>query len=99
MKVKFTPRAEMRVQKAHAWWRKNRPDTSELLADELTQAVRDLETVPYLGTPRPTERRPLLKRLLLEKTKCHLYFEIDEQKDEIRILMVWGAPRGREPKL
>jgi hypothetical protein len=36
---------------------------------------------------------------MLEKTKCHVYFEVDEEKDETRILMIWGAPRGREPKL
>jgi plasmid stabilization system protein ParE len=99
VKVKFTPRGDLRAQKANVWWRKNRPDTSELFADELARAVKDLETIPHLGTPRPTERRPLLKRLLLEKTKCHVYFEVDEQKEEIRILMIWGAPRGREPKL
>ena len=99
MKVKFTPRGDLRAQKANAWWRKNRPDTSELFADELARAVKDLETITHLGTLRPTERRPLLKRLLLEKTKCHVYFEVDEQKEEIRILMIWGAPRGREPKL
>jgi plasmid stabilization system protein ParE len=97
VKVKFTPRGELRAQKANAWWRKNRPDTRELLADELAQAAKDLETIPHLGTPHPTGRRPLLKRLLLEKTKCHVYFEVDEQKEEI--LMIWGAPRGREPKL
>lgn len=98
MKVKFTPRGELRAQKANAWWRKNR-DTREPFADELAQAVKDLETIPHLGTPRPTERLPLLKRLLLEKTKCHVYFKVDEQKEEIRILMIWGAPRDREPKL
>lgn len=87
MKVKFTPRGELRALKANAWWRKNRPDTSELFAEELACAVSDLETIPHLGTPHPA-RRPLLKRLLLEKTKCHLYFEVDDQKDETRILMI-----------
>jgi len=99
VKVKFTPRGELRAQRANACWRKNRPDTSELFAEELTRAVKDLETIPHLGTPHPTERRPLLKRLMLEKTMCHVYFEVDEQKEEIQILMIGGAPRGREPKL
>jgi hypothetical protein len=72
VKVKFTPRADLRAQKADAWWRKNRPDTSDLFADELAQAVKDLETITHLGTPHPTARHPLLKRLLLEKTKCHV---------------------------
>lgn len=99
MKVKFTPRGDLRTQRAVAWWRKNRPDTSELLTEELAQAVEDLETIPHFGTPHPTAGRPQLMRLMLEKTKCHVYFEVDEKKAEIRVLMIWGAPRGREPKL
>jgi hypothetical protein len=99
VKVKFTPRGDLRAQRAVAWWRKNRPDTSELLTEELTQAVKDLETIPRFGTPHPTARRPQLMRLMFEKTKCHVYFEADEKNHEIRILMIWGAPRGREPKL
>ena len=99
MKVKFTPRGDLRAQKAAAWWRKNRPDTSELFTEELAQAVKDLETIPHLGTRHPTARRPQLMRLLLEKTTCHVYFEVDATKEEIRILMIWGAPRGEEPKL
>ncbi|HTM44168.1 MAG TPA: hypothetical protein VL137_04390 [Polyangiaceae bacterium] len=99
MKVKFTPRGDLRAQNANAWWRKNRPDTAGLFAEELGQAVKNLETIAHVGTPHPTERRPHLMRLLLEKTRCHLYFELDEKKEEIRILMIWGAPRGRDPKL
>lgn len=99
MKVKFTPRGELRAQRAVEWWRKNRPDTSELLFEELAQAVKDLETIPHFGTPHPTARRPQLMRLMLEKTKRHVYFEVDEQKSEIRILIIWGAPRAQEPKL
>ena len=99
MNVKFTPRGDLRAQRAVAWWRKNRPHTSELLTEELSQAVKDLETIPHFGTPHPTARRPRLMRLMLEKTKCHVYFEVDDKKAEIRILMIWGAPRGREPNL
>jgi hypothetical protein len=78
VKVKFTPRGDLRAQKANTWWRKNRPDTSEPFADELARAVKGLESIPQLGTPRPTDRRPQLMRLLLEKTKCHVYFEVDQ---------------------
>ncbi len=52
-----------------------------------------------VSSERRREHRPRLRRLRLEKTKCHVYFEVDENNAEIRILMIWGAPRGREPKL
>ena len=99
MKVRFTPRGALRAEKANKWWRENRPDTRDLFTHELAEAVKWLQTIPGIGTPHPTPRRPHLKRLLLEKTGCHVYFEVDEKKTEIRILMLWGAPRGKEPKL
>lgn len=99
MKVKFTPRGDLRAASEARWWRKNRPDVPDLFEQELAHAIRQLETIPKLGTPHPTVRRPHLKRLLLEKTACHVYFEADERKAEIRILMLWGATRGRDPKL
>jgi hypothetical protein len=47
------------------------------------EVVEHLETVSNPGTPCPTNRRPQLKRMLLEKTKCHLYFVSDERKHRI----------------
>ena len=66
---------------------------------ELFATVEFLETVSTPGTPCPTERRPLLKRLLLEKSKCHIYFEVNEQKQQLEVLTVWDGRRGRRPKL
>jgi hypothetical protein len=36
---------------------------------------------------------------LLKKTKRHVYFELNEGEDVIRIVCVWGASRERGPKL
>ena len=43
--------------------------------------------------------RPKLKRMLLEKTKCHLYFVSDERKQRIDVLHVWDGRRERLPAL
>ncbi|HTA91960.1 MAG TPA: hypothetical protein VK745_20410 [Polyangiaceae bacterium] len=45
--------------------------------------VEPLDTVSNPGTPCPTNRRPQLKRMLLEETKCHVYFVGDERKQRI----------------
>ena len=99
MKVRFTRRASLRAERADKWWRQNRPTSPDLFSRELAEAVQHLETVTSAGTPHPTPRRPGLKRLLLGKTGCHLYFEVDESKHQVRVLILWGAPRGSEPKL
>jgi hypothetical protein len=67
--------------------------------EEMLETVEHLETVSNPGTPCPTSRRPQLKRMLLEKTKCHLYFVSDERKQRIDVLHVWDGRRERLPSL
>jgi hypothetical protein len=38
-------------------------------------------------------------RLLLPKCAQHVYYAVDEASGEIVIYTVWGARRGRGPKL
>jgi len=40
-----------------------------------------------------------MRRLLLEKSKCHVYFEVDEKQDVLTVIAVWNGQRGQEPKL
>lgn len=39
------------------------------------------------------------RRLLLPKSRNHVYFEVDEASGLIVVLAVWGAPRAKGPKL
>lgn len=54
---------------------------------------------PGPGAPFPTNEHSELKRLLLRKSRCHVYIEIDEPKQMIQILHVWDDRRERPPKL
>jgi hypothetical protein len=67
--------------------------------DEMDAAIDHLEAVSDPGTPCNSPKRPQLKRLLLEKTKCHLYFVVNEQKQWIELLQVWDGRREHPPKL
>ena len=98
MKLNISKRARLRAEKIDERWR-SEADYPHLFAQELYERLMQLSETPQIGSPWPTERRPNLKRLLLEKTQYHIYFEVDERKQEIRILTVWGARRGRTPKL
>jgi len=98
VKVEVSKRASRNAERIDTWWREHR-DTRDRFAREFAEALRFLETVPNPGTPCPTDRRPRLRRLLLKKTKRHVYFEIFEREQITRILCVWGAPRERGPKL
>lgn len=79
-------------------WRA-KADHPDLFLLEIQDAVEFLETVSTPGTPCPTRKRPYLKRILLEKTKCHVYFEIHQRRAVIDVLTVWDGRRERPPKL
>ena len=98
MKIDISKRARLRAQKIDKRWRQE-ADYPNLFAQELHAKLMELAEIPQLGSLWPTDKRPHLKRLLLEKTQYHVYFEVNERKEEIRILTVWGARRGRTPKL
>jgi hypothetical protein len=98
VKVEISKRARRNAERIDAWWRKHR-DAGDLFATEFQEAIHFLETVADAGTPRPTVRRPRLRRLLLKRTRRHIYFELHEQEQTIRVVSGWGATRERAPKL
>ncbi|MEO7037668.1 MAG: hypothetical protein ABI335_27920 [Polyangiaceae bacterium] len=40
-----------------------------------------------------------VRRLLLEKTRCHVYYLVLEREKLVRIVVIWGASRQRGPTL
>jgi hypothetical protein len=38
-----------------------------------------------------------VRRLLLEKTHCHVYYIVVEPENLVRIVAVWGAMKGEAP--
>ena len=97
MKAFISKRAARAAERIDARWRES-ADHPGVFARELLEAVELLETTPSPGAPFPTTRRPSLKRVLLRKSRCHIYFEVDE-KQTIQILHIWDGRRERPPKL
>ena len=98
MRVKLSRRAERAVRRIDARWRAT-ADHPAVFLGEMEQVVEFLETVSTPGTPCPTKKHPGLKRILLEKSKCHVYFEISEGKALVDVIAVWDGRRERPPKL
>ena len=98
MRVKLSKRAENEVRRINTRWRSS-ADHPHVFLVEVEQAVEFLETVSSPGTPCPTKKRPHLMRILLEKSKCHVYFVVDEKRELLTIVNVWNGQRGRAPKL
>jgi plasmid stabilization system protein ParE len=96
--VEISVRAQLCVERIDTRWRK-KADHPDVFRAEMDEIIEQLGTVSSPGTPSPTARRPQLRRMLLEKAKCHVYFLIDEREQQIEVLYVWDARRERPPKL
>jgi hypothetical protein len=98
VKAYLSKRAVLAAERIDAQWRE-RADDPGVFARELLASVELLESSRVPGAPYPTAKRPALRRLLLRKSLCHLYFEIDEASQTIQILHIWDGRRQRGPKL
>ncbi len=99
MKVRATGRAKREIVRAALWWSKNRPAAPQLFLDELAAAELHLRTAPASGQLYGYRKNRLIRRWLLEKTEYHLYFSVNQAAQVIMLHSVWGARRGRGPKL
>ena len=99
MKLRVGRQAQAQADKIDDWWVENRPSAPALFADELEATLRLIRSSPGAGVGWPTPRRPTLRRILMPRTQHHVYFRVDQAKKTVFVLAVWGAPRGRGPKL
>jgi hypothetical protein len=98
MEVRFTAEAESQLQSRRIWWREHR-DHADLFDEELTDAVARISEAPSSFPWFGIRQGRLVRRCLMEKTGCHLYFEVDVAVGVITVVLAWGAIRGREPPL
>jgi plasmid stabilization system protein ParE len=93
----MTASAQRQARAELRWWRANR-DAKHVFSEELRAARRVLAHGPKLEIYGYFESLPV-RRLLLEKTRCHVYYLVLEPEKLVRIVAIWGAARGVEPRL
>lgn len=52
-----------------------------------------------IGTIFKIKRGRTIRRILLRKTRQHIYYAFDDENAMIVVQMVWGAQRGRPPRV
>ncbi len=98
MKIRFTPEARNRATTVATWWRAN-GIVPDLFDRELAGAQEMILATLTLGIVYRTVRGRVIHRILMPKTQQHLYYSVDDGSGVILIHMIWGARRGRGPKL
>jgi plasmid stabilization system protein ParE len=94
VKIVFVEDALDHVDTIDRWWREHRPSAPDLFANELIAALRVLADAPLIGS----QYRKRYRRLRLQKTHHHVYYEVDPEADEITVVAVWGMPKAKTPK-
>jgi plasmid stabilization system protein ParE len=97
MTVRTTRTAEVQIATVDGWWRTNRAKAPDLFLDELADAFALIEAAPELGRPWTSSEVPGVRRVVMRATRYHVYYRIDG--DDVVVLAVWSAVRGRGPRL
>ena len=88
---RITARALRQAERAELWWRKHRPGARDLFRLELAHAIARVRETPEIGVAYAHPRRGQIRRLLMPRSRYHLYYRIDE--DAVVLLLLWSASR------
>jgi hypothetical protein len=100
VRVRFTPEARLAVREKRMWWEQHREKAPRLFVEELAAVVARLRE----GTDEERQQYAaqsgrIIWRLLMPKTRNHVYFRVNEVAAEVEILVVWNAVSGATPDL
>lgn len=98
MRVRFTPRARLSVREKRVWWEQHREKAPRLFVEELATVVGKLRD----GTDAERQQYAarggrIVWRLLMPKTRNHVYYRVDDAAGEVEVLIVWNATAGQAP--
>ena len=89
----------MRGIRDEDWWIANRPTASDLFRREIDAIVRLLERSPMLGMTYIESSAPGVRRILIGRSRYHVYWEVDLPARIVTITAVWHSGRGSGPPL
>ncbi len=96
-RVELSPEAIEQAQIIRAWWSENRPAAPDLFVEELGAAVRKLASMPRIGARYDAPGFREMRRVLLSRTRYHVYYAVDEDARLVRIHAIWHLSRGGGP--
>lgn len=90
-------RARREIERLALWWSENRRAAPGHVRLDIEDALFVLVRHPGLGQKVETGRPIQVRRYLMDRTHCWLYFRV--RNDLVEVLSVWGARRESGPKL
>ena len=98
MRVRFTPEARLAVREKRAWWEQHREKSPRLFVEELATIVAKLRDGADEERQQYAARGGrFIWRILMPKTRNHIYYRLNDAVEEVEILLVWNAVAGATP--
>ena len=97
LQVVVTKRAASQIERAAAWWEKNRLSAPGAVADDFETAKNLLAFEPDIGSRCESDRYPKLRRWGLARVHHHIYYDV--RPDKLVVLAFWPQQRKRGPRL
>jgi plasmid stabilization system protein ParE len=98
-KAELSPEALAQADAAMRWWNDNRPKAPGLFLEELDAALERLMSTPMAGLHYRDSGITGMRRLVMPRTRYHVYYTVVEEEALIRIHAIWHSSRGRGPIL
>ena len=99
-RIRVTRHAELQIFDAELWWLENREKAPLLFEEELAAAYNRIARAPSIvGMEVPNPHEKGVFRILMPKTKTHVYYTIDEEARSFTVVAVWGAAKEHGPDL
>lgn len=99
MRLVIPERAQLEIERQDAWWREHRRDARGLFAEELRAAFNEVLAQPEGSPPYRITRSGIVRRVLMPKTRRHVYYVFRRAEEVVVVVTVWGAVRGEKPNL
>lgn len=80
------------------WWRTNRSKAPKLFAAELADARQRIAETPDVGSVYAVRAGGVIvRRVLMPKTRTHVFYEVQNNEDVAMIVALWGATKEHGP--
>jgi hypothetical protein len=100
VRVRFTPEARLAVREKRTWWEQHREKAPRLFVEELAAVVAKLREGADKERQQYAARSGrIIWRLLMPKTRTHVYYRVSGAAGDIEILVLWNATAGATPDL
>ena len=91
IKLVVAPGATAQIMARKRWWRANRSEAPDRFDDDLAAALAKIAERPESFPVFSTRGESAVRRCLLVRTRCHLYFEVIPSANEVWIVAARGA--------